>query len=65
VEPPVGVPLLRDGNSNRYRATDSGFTQTGLYRIVVQAESRNGQSARPVVVEVRTGWRVFLPALAR
>ena len=65
VEPPAGVPLLRDGSSNRYRATDSGFTQTGVYRIVVQAESRNGQSARPVVVEVSTGWRVFLPGVAR
>ena len=65
VEQPAGVPLLRDGSSDRYRAADSGFTQTGTYRIVLQAESRNGQSARPVVVEVTTGWRLFLPALVR
>ena len=64
VESPAPVSLLRDGNSNRYRVADSGFTQTGIYRIVVYAESENGQTARPVAVEVGSE-DVYLPMITR
>jgi hypothetical protein len=52
-------------NGNRYAGEFTGFTQAGVYRIVVQAEDNDGLVARPVVIEVRTGRQVFLPLVKR
>ncbi|MEM7536296.1 MAG: leucine-rich repeat domain-containing protein [Chloroflexota bacterium] len=41
-----------------------GFTQTGVYRVVVHARDVNGLSARPVTVAVAVN-RVFLPTVSR
>jgi hypothetical protein len=64
VPEPDPVPLISRGN-NLWSAADSGFTQTGVYRIVIHAQSTNGLLARPVPVEVNTGTQIFLPALSR
>ena len=64
VASPVGVPLIERGN-DRYAIDYPGFTEIGTYQVVVHASSDQGLLARPVTVEVTTGWRVFLPALIR
>ena len=64
VAPPAPVPLIRRGN-NTWNAADSGFTQSGTYRIVVHAASQNGLLAEPVAVEVTTEYQLFLPAVQK
>ena len=64
VPSPDPVPLISRGN-NLWSADYSGFTQTGVYRVVVHAQSNDGLYARPVAVEVTTGWQIFLPEVVR
>jgi hypothetical protein len=52
-------------NGDVYAGDYPGFTQPGLYRIVIHAEDSDGLVARPVVIEVNTGSQVFLPAVTR
>ena len=52
-------------NGSLYAGEFTGFTQTGLYRIVVQAEDADGLVARPVVIEVSAGSKLFLPLVNR
>jgi hypothetical protein len=65
--PPTGMPtvVLQDQGNDWYAATYTGFDEAGLYRIVVYAEDNDRLEARPVAVEVRTGWQMFLPMLIR
>jgi len=58
------IVLLEQG-SGWYGATYTGFNEVGLYRVVIYAEDNAGQEARPVAIEVRTGWPVFLPLVER
>jgi hypothetical protein len=64
VPEPDPVPLISRGN-NLWSAADSGFTQTGVYRIVVHAQSRDGLLAQPLAIQVVTGAKIFLPTLQR
>lgn len=60
---------------NRYVLKEPGFTQLGLYRIVVHAEDTDGLQARPAVIMVNTAaaiggqfennGMVYLPLIAR
>lgn len=52
-------------NGNLYAGEFTGFTQVGRYHLVVQAEDQDGLVARPVVIEVNAGSRVFLPMVRR
>ncbi|MEZ4866388.1 MAG: C13 family peptidase [Caldilineaceae bacterium] len=48
-------------DGTRYAGKYTGFTQSGTYRIIVQAEDGEGLKAKPVVLEVNTGAQLFLP----
>jgi hypothetical protein len=50
---------------NRYAGTYTGFTQAGTYRILVHAEDGEGLKAKPVVVTVKAGASLYLPAIRR
>ncbi len=58
------VQLLDQGDG-WYAATYPGFTAFGGYRVTVFADDRAEQLARPAAVELQTGFRVFVPLLAR
>jgi len=51
--------------SDQFAVTYTGFTEIGVYRIVLYAEDNGGRMARPKALEVRSGWRVYLPVLIR
>jgi hypothetical protein len=57
--------VLQAQGDNRYAAEYPGFDETGLYRIVVQAKDDRLLTARPLVVTVNTGTRLFLPLVTR
>lgn len=75
VPPPTGqvlqaetlptILLTRVDNGNIWQGVYTGFTQAGLYRIVIQADDNDALKARPVVLEVNIGNRVFLPLVVR
>jgi hypothetical protein len=44
-----------------YVGTYTGFSEPGVYRVVIHAEDVDGYTARPVAVEVQVGWQVYLP----
>ncbi len=58
------VQLLDQGDG-WYAATYPGFTAFGGYRVAVFADDHAAQQARPASVELQTGFRVFVPLLAR
>jgi sugar lactone lactonase YvrE len=58
----LGLTQRSDGT---YSVTYPGFTQPGMYRLVLYAEDDEGLQARPLVVEVYTGNRLFLPLVTR
>ncbi|MEZ4866397.1 MAG: C13 family peptidase [Caldilineaceae bacterium] len=55
--------LKATDEANHYAGIYTGFTQSGIYRIVIQAEDSDGLSARPLVIEVDNGSRLFLPLI--
>lgn len=64
VDPPAGqelqaeVPptfLLSEQGNNQFAGKYTGFTQAGLYRIILHAEDNDGLAVRPVVIEVNAG----------
>jgi len=59
------ILLSRVENGDLWRGTYTGFTQPGIYRIVIQADDNEGLKARPFVIEVNAGSRVFLPLVRR
>lgn len=58
------LPLTNEGN-NWYGVTYGGFTESGAYRVVVYAQDWEGLEAQPVVVDVVTGYAVYLPMAIR
>jgi len=58
------IVLLDQGN-DWYGATYTGFDEMGVYRVVIYAEDGDGLEARPLAIEVRTGWAVYLPLVMR
>ena len=58
------VQLLDQGDG-WYAAIYPGFTAFGGYRVAVFADDHAAQLARPASVELQTGFRVFVPLLAR
>lgn len=74
VPPPAGQELqaevlptflLADQGDNQFAGKYTGFTQAGVYRIIIHAEDNDGLAARPVVIEVDAGGRVYLPVVER
>jgi hypothetical protein len=72
--PPPGSEMVREDlptiillnrGDDWYGATYAGFTERGVYRVVVYAEDDAGLEARPVALEVRTGWQAFMPLARR
>jgi len=60
--------LLLDQGNSIYTATHSGFDENGTYRIVIYAQDRDRQQARPVTVEVQVGTSshaLYLPLLIK
>jgi hypothetical protein len=57
--------VLNDLGDDWYGAVHTGFDEMGQYRVVIHAEDRDGLEARPLTIEVRTGWGVYLPLLLR
>jgi hypothetical protein len=57
--------VLQAQGSDQFAATYTGFDELGVYRVVIYAEDDGGREARPVSIEVRTGWGVFLPLVVR
>ena len=57
--------VLQNQGNEEYAATYTGFDEMGVYRVVVHAEDDNGLEARPVLIEMRTGWEVYLPMVLR
>jgi hypothetical protein len=58
------INLLAQG-ADSYAATYTGFDEIGAYRVVVYAGDNTGVEARPVAIEVRTGWKVFVPLVRK
>ncbi len=72
--PPVGEEMvaetlptivLLDQSSGWYGAIFTGFDEAGFYRVVIHAEDDSGMEAQPLAIEVRTGWKSYLPLLLR
>lgn len=57
--------VLQDRGGGWYGVTYTGFTERGMYRVVVHAEDSSGLQAQPVMVMVGTGPRVYLPLMIR
>lgn len=57
--------LLADQGNNQFVGHYTGFTQAGLYRVVIHAEDNAGLTARPVVLEIDANSRIYLPVVAR
>ncbi len=57
--------VLLDQGGNWYGASYTGFTERGVYRVVIYAEDGEGLQARPVAMTVSTGSRVYLPLVKR
>ena len=64
VEPPTTIPLVERG-ADLYGIDYPSFDEVGTYRVIIYARSDKGSLARPVTVEVTTGYQIFLPALTR
>jgi alpha-tubulin suppressor-like RCC1 family protein len=58
------IKLLDQGNG-WYGAAYPGFTEMGVYRIVVFAEDGQRMQAQPVAITVETGRQLFLPLITR
>ncbi len=58
------IVLLNQGN-NSYAATYAGFSEIGVYRVAVYAEDADFLQAQPYVLQIRTGWKVYLPAVLK
>jgi hypothetical protein len=58
------IVLSAQGN-DVYSALYTGFHEVGLYRVVVHAMDNDLREARPVTLEVRTGWNAYLPLILR
>ena len=56
--------LFTDLGNNQFAGKYTGFTEPGVYRIIIQAEDNEGLKARPVVIEVNAGSGAFLPCQA-
>ena len=56
--------VLLDQGSDWYGAIYSGFDEMGTYRVVIYAEDDDGLEARPLAIEVTTGWPVYLPLIS-
>jgi hypothetical protein len=66
--PVLAVPrvwLTDPDGDNVYTASYGGMDEPGLYRVVVYAQDTAGNQAVPWAVEIRTGWQVYLPLVAR
>ena len=57
--------VLQDQELDWYGAAYTGFDEMGTYRVVVHAEDGEGLEARPLTIEVRTGWAVYLPVVLK
>ncbi len=65
VSPTLPGAVLQDQGGGWYGVTYTGFTERGTYRVVMYAEDSDGLEARPVAMQVQTGWRAFLPMLLK
>jgi len=63
-ESPFTLTLSTQGD-NWYTATYTDFTETGEYRLVIFAEDGGDRSARPMPLEVRVSWKVYLPLVLK
>ena len=57
--------VLQDRGGGWYGVTYTGFTEPGVYRVVIYAEDSGGLQAQPVAIVVSAGQRVFLPMIVR
>jgi len=57
--------VLANLGNDEYGAAYTGFDEMGLYRVVVYAEDIHHLEARPLTIEVRTGWQVYLPVVVK
>ncbi len=48
-----------------YAGTYTDFDEPGIYRVVIHARDVDGTAARPLMVEVRVGWRAYMPLVIR
>ncbi|MEM7133160.1 MAG: C13 family peptidase [Chloroflexota bacterium] len=53
--------LLRPQGDGQYAVNYSGFTEAGIYRIVIHAEDVDGLEGAPVVLEVEHGQVIYVP----
>ena len=54
-----------DRGSGWFEATYRSFDERGAYRVAIYAEDGEGLQARPVAIQVTTGWATYLPLLIR
>jgi hypothetical protein len=57
--------LFTDQGANHFAGKFTGFTEFGVYRIVVHAEDNEGLKARPLTIEVQVGSQLFLPLIVQ
>jgi hypothetical protein len=57
--------VLVDQGEDWYAATYTGFDEVGTYRVVVYAEDDDGLEARPLAIEIRAGYSVWLPLMIK
>jgi hypothetical protein len=61
----VLTQTLTAGPDNIFGVNLTGLTEFGVYRVVVHAEDGTGVRASPVAIEIRTGYRTFLPLVRK
>jgi CSLREA domain-containing protein len=57
--------VLQEQGTDVYGATYTGFDEIGTYRVVIHAEDNDRREGRPLALEVRAGWEVYLPLVLR
>jgi PKD repeat protein len=57
--------VLQDKGEDWFSTTYTGFDEQGTYRVVIHAEDDELVEARPLAIEVRTGWSIYLPLVMR
>ncbi|MEM7134642.1 MAG: C13 family peptidase [Chloroflexota bacterium] len=59
------VVLLQPNGEAQYEGRYSGFTEPGIYRLVIQVQDGDGLESNPVVLEIQNGSIIYLPTVMK
>ncbi|MCX6047640.1 MAG: hypothetical protein NT075_21285 [Chloroflexi bacterium] len=57
--------VLQGQGNDKFAGEYPGFDESGLYRVAVYAEDDEGLIAQPKIIQINTGYKIFLPSIMR